>query len=111
MLKTLAAVVLATSMITGTAFAAKPSSNVSATAAPANAGSNAKTVVAAATHPRTPVKHMGAHTRKHVMKQAHHFKAVKTHKTHVAKVTKGAKTAKKGRTHSANLDHHLTKTN
>jgi hypothetical protein len=109
MLKTLAAVVLATSMITNTAFAAKPSGNVGATAA-ANAGSNAKTVVGA-TQPNTAVKYTGTQTRKNVAKEAHHFKGVKTHKTLVAKVTKGAKTAKKGRTHSANLAHHLTKTN
>jgi hypothetical protein len=76
------AVVLATSMVTGSAFAATQSSNV------------------ATTHSAAHVKHMGKHARKHV-----------GHKTHVAKVTKGTKVAKTKHTHSAKLAPHLTKTN
>jgi hypothetical protein len=76
------AVVLATSMISGAAFAATQSSN------------------AASTHVAAHTKHVGKHAQKHVV-----------HKTHVAKVTKGAKVAKTKHIHSANLSRHLTKTN
>ena len=105
MLRTFAAVVLATSMITGTAFAAKPSSNVAATPAVAHTGSNAKAVVGQI-RPSTPVKHTGKHTRKHVVSRTGLM-----HKAHFAKVTKTTKTAKTGRTYSANFARHLTKTN
>jgi hypothetical protein len=79
------AVVLATSMIASSAFAAKQSGNV------------------ATAHVAAHTKHMGKHARKPVV-----------HKTHVAKVAKGAKVAKTGKTkhtHSAKLAQHLTKTN
>jgi hypothetical protein len=76
------AVVLATSMISGTAFAAKQSSNV------------------VTTHVTAHVKHVGKYAQKHVV-----------HKTHIAKLTKGTKVAKTKHIHSANLSRHLTKTN
>jgi len=75
-------VVLATSMISGTAFATTQSSNV------------------ASTHFTAHAKHVAKHAQKHV-----------AHKTHVAKVTKGTKAAKTKHIHSANLSRHLTKTN
>ena len=105
MLRTFAAVVLATSMITGTAFAAKPPTNGAATPAAAHVGSNAKNVVGQI-RPSTTAKHMGKHTRKHVVSRTGLM-----HKTHFAKPTKGTKTAKTGRAYSANFAHRLTKTN
>ncbi len=102
MLRTFAAVVLATSMVTGTAFAASPPTNGAATPAAAHVGSNAKNVVGEI-RPSTAAKHMGKHTRKHVVSRTGLM-----HKTHFAKPTKTAKT---GRAYSANFAHRLTKTN
>jgi len=106
MLRTFAAVLLATSLVAGTAFAAEPPSG--AGAPPPAATATGKTA-AAPTHPAKPGtlakharKHMaGKHlARKHLarvkhrsIKTVHHVKGVKTHKTHVAKSARPAKTA------------------
>jgi hypothetical protein len=82
MSKMFIAVVLATSMIASSAFAATQSNNVTTT------------------HASAHVKHAGKHAQKHVV-----------HKAHLAKVTKGTKVGKTKHIHSASLARHLTKTN
>ena len=98
MLRTFAAVLLATSLVAGTAFAAEP---------PPAATATGKTA-AAPTHPAKPGT-LAKHARKHMaskhlarvkhrsIKTVHHVKGVKTHKSHVAKSPKPAKTATSNR--------------
>ncbi|HYA07318.1 MAG TPA: hypothetical protein VEF90_15640 [Xanthobacteraceae bacterium] len=101
MLRTFAAVLLATSLVAGTAFAAEPPSG--AGAPPPAATATGKTA-AAPTHPAKPGT-LAKHARKHMaskhlarvkhrsIKTVHHVKGVKTHKSHVAKSARPAKTA------------------
>lgn len=76
------AVVLATSTIASSAFAATQSNNVTTT------------------HASAHVKHRGKHAQKHVV-----------YKGHFAKIAKGTKVGKTKHIHSASLARHLTKTN
>ncbi len=119
MLRKFAAVLLATSMVAGAAYAAEPGS---AGAIGAGAGVNTGATFAAPTHPTKPVKHARKQGRKHVrkhhvrgkahgMKQAHHFKGGKSHKTHVARVAKAAKEAKHGGVKTAKLPATRSSTN
>ena len=92
MLRNFAAVLLATTLIAGPAFAAQPSGDAGATST-------------AAPHAvvKHTAKHMRTHVRKHVtrgkvaaVKLVRHGKSAKTHRSHIvhtgkpAKVTKGA---------------------
>ena len=105
MLRTFAAVLLATSLVAGTAFAAEPTSGAGSPPPAAAATGN---TVATPTHPAKPGK-LAKHARKHMVgkhlarvkhraiKTVHHVKGVKTHKSHVAKSPKPAKTATSNR--------------
>jgi hypothetical protein len=105
MLRTFAAVLLATSLVAGTALAAEPTSG--AGSPPPAATATGKTI-AAPTHSAKPGKFAQhtrkQHARKHSarvkhrsIKTVHHVKGGKTHKGHVAKSTKPAKTATNNR--------------
>jgi hypothetical protein len=105
MLRKFAAVLLATTLIAGPAFAAQPSGNAGATpaapaaTAPAPAGAATKTV-STPVKPIKTVKHVRKHARKHVvrgkthtMKQARHLKPAKTHQSRVSHKAKSVKSA------------------
>jgi hypothetical protein len=120
MLRKFAAVLLATSLIAGPAFAAGAAST---TPAPASVGTTIKAPAAVKTV--KPVKHTRKHVRRHsargnalAMNQMRHVKhSSKTHRTHVAKIaSKSAhqntgKTIKRTRVHTAKLPTARTGTN
>ena len=84
MLRTFAAVLLATSMLGGAALAAAPAGSAGA---PQTTTAQARSQHAAmhklATHSRKP-RHQLASTKHHGVKAKHHVKAGKTRKNHVA---------------------------
>ena len=112
MLRKFAAVLLASSMIAGSAFAAQPSGSATQAPPAATAGSNAKST-AMRTSETKSVKHVGKHAQKQDRKHYAHRKVrvtkevhqmgTKTHKAHVAGIPKNAKFAKAGGTQSAKL--------
>ena len=113
MLRKFAAVLLASSMIAGSAFAAQPSGSATQAPPAATTGSNAKST-AMQTSETKSVKHVGKHAqkqdRKHyahkkvrVTKEARHPMGTKAHKAHVAGIPKNAKFAKAGGAQSAKL--------
>lgn len=111
MLKKFAAVLLATSMIAGAAFAAETTTNDGSPPATMTAGSTGKAATTnkvATAKPAKHVKHASKHGRKHVghakrgTKLTQHGKATKTHKAHVVR-HKSAKTAKQGHLKTAKL--------
>jgi negative regulator of sigma E activity len=98
MLRKFAAVLLATALVAGPAFAAQSSDSAGATPAAATTGVNAK-VQTSTSKPTKPVMHARNHVRKHIarakvgtMKQARHVKSTKTHQANVSK-SKGSKAA------------------
>jgi hypothetical protein len=103
MLRKFAAVLLATSLIAGPAFAAQPSGTAGATpaapaaAAPASTNAATKTVTSQVKAVKT-VKHVRKHSRRHVvrhkigaMKQARHVKTTKTHQSGISHNAKSKK--------------------
>jgi hypothetical protein len=102
MLRNLAAVLLATSLIAGPAFAAQQSGNTGGMAAPPATVSGDVKAAAPSTQPAKHLrKHARSHTRKHVAhrtihrtKSVHHFTGSKTHKAYVAPMTGSAKSRK-----------------
>ena len=113
MLRKFAAVLLASSMIAGSAFAAQPSGSATQAPPAATTGSNAKST-AMRTSETKSAKHVGKHAqkqdRKHyahrkvrLTKEVHHPMGTKTHKAHVAGIPKNAKFDKAGGTQSAKL--------
>jgi hypothetical protein len=120
MLRKFAAVLLATSLIAGPAFAAGAAST---TPAPTSVGTTIKAPAAVKTV--KSVKHKRKHARRHsvrgasvAMNQTRHVKhSSKTHRTHVAKVTSKSahkntgKSMKRSHVHTAKLPTTRTGTN
>jgi hypothetical protein len=121
MLRKFAAVVLASSMIAGAAFAAQPSGGAAQATPAATTGSHPGNV-AMPTGATKSVKHLRKHVQKHdrkyyarskfhVTKEAHHLKGSKAHKAHVAGITKSIKFPKAASTQSAKLPATRSSTN
>ncbi len=108
MLKKFAAVLLATSMIAGAAFAAETTTNAGSPPATVAADSAGKIATAKPAKLAKHVKHASKHGRKHVAhakrgtKLTHHGKTSKTHKAHVVR-HKSAKAAVQGNVKTAKL--------
>lgn len=105
MLRNFAAVLLATSLIAGPAFAMESGNASSAATVRTDASPTIKAAAPSAQAAKHLRKHARSHTRKHLahrnthrMKTVHHFKGSKTHKAYVAPKTiapiTGAKNAK-----------------
>jgi hypothetical protein len=88
MLKTIAAALLATTLVAGTALAAEPATTSAAPATQTAPAPAAKT--AQAVKPTKPVKHAHKSVRKHVVKAGKTHQAKLSKKTHQAKVSKQA---------------------
>jgi hypothetical protein len=98
MLRNFAAVLLATTLIAGPAFAAQSSGGAGATPAAVPSASQSVTKQAHRTKPSKMVKRVRAHAHKHFargkvgkMTLARHFKSTKTHRGHVAHIAKPVK--------------------
>jgi len=110
MLRKFAAVLLASSMIAGSAFAAQPSGSATQAPPAATTGSNAKST-AMRTSETKSVKHVDKHAQKQDRKHYAHKKVRVTKearhpmgtKAHVAGIPQNAKFAKAGGTQSAKL--------
>jgi hypothetical protein len=118
MLRKFAIALLATSVVTGAAFAAQPSGNASSTAPAITTGAKSQTAAVST----NPAKHLRKHVRKHARshfahgkihgkKMAYHFKSGKTHKAHLARTMSGAKVTKTGTVKSAKLHATRSSTN
>jgi hypothetical protein len=118
MLRKFAAVLLASSMIAGAAFAAQPSGGAAQATPAATTGSHPKNVAMPTSATKHLRKHVQKHDRKHharskfhVTKEARHLKGSKAHKAQVAGITKSVKFPKTAGKQSAKLPATRSSTN